>query len=42
MKCLYRMRASDMKGEGKMVLMCCPKTPPSPLLNAEIAETKKS
>ena len=23
MKCLYRIKASDMKGEGKMVLMCC-------------------
>lgn len=23
MKCLYGIKASDMKGEGKMVLMCC-------------------
>lgn len=23
MKCLYRIKASDMKGEGKMILMCC-------------------
>lgn len=23
MKCLYRIKASDMKGEEKMVLMCC-------------------